>query len=95
MTGEVAGSCDIAPAPRPYLFLGNVPLSLVLKASRPPPAPERVKMNIQVILAVTHLLADARQPQCTMAAVQSTKQFWQGKGMSLGRGSHFQPYFRY
>lgn len=84
----------ITAAPKPYLFLVNVPFSLVLKASRPPPAPEWVRMNIQVILEVTHLLADARQPQGTMAAVQSTKQFWQGKGMSLGRGSRFQPYLR-
>lgn len=81
--GGAAGSCDIAAAPRPYLFLGNVSFSLVMKASRPPPAPERVRMNIQVILVVTHLLADARQPQGTMAAVLSTEQFWQGKGMSL------------
>lgn len=74
----------------PGLFFVNVPSSLVLKASRPPSAPEWVGMNIQVMVAVTHLLADARQPQGTMADVESTKQFWQRKGMSLGRSTHFQ-----
>lgn len=69
------------------LLLVNVPFSLVLKASRPPPAPEWVRMNIQAMAAVTHLLADARQPQGTMADVQSTEQLWQRKGMSLGRCS--------
>lgn len=69
------------------MLLVNVPFSLVLKASRPPPAPEWVRMNIQAMAAVTHLLADARQPQGTMADVQRTEQLWQRKGMSLGRGS--------
>lgn len=85
MTRSVARSCGIAAAPKTYLFLVNVPFSLVLKASRPPPAPEWVRMNIQVILAVTHLLADARQPQGTMAAVESTKPILAGEGNVLGK----------
>lgn len=95
MRGAAAGYSDIPVVPKPYLLLVNVPFSVVLKASRPPPAPEWVRMNIQVILAVTHLLADAGQPQGTTAAGEGTEQFWQGKGLSLGRGSYFQPYLRY